>query len=595
MTPFSRILEDSPFLGLCRNLSDPAGMLFGRTKLRPLSPAEIDELSRRGNRSDEWAGIRVTDDFSPDAVVGCMFLGGCVFGGSGGVTHRIDGAEIPAGIYYSTVHDSMIGAGALVHRCELVSRCVIDAGAAVCGSRLCREGSAPFANGTRINAGIETGGRRTAIFADMEPEAAEKMARGVAGGIEPAELEKFLAAYAREAAVPFGYVGKNSRVVGTAVVKDAFIGPGVTIEGAARISNSTIIGTGVSPAFIGAGCVIDDSIIRPGCRVDSQAVLRRAFFADGSGAERQARVSESYIGPNTVIAGGEVTASFVGPFVGFHHDALLIAAFWPDGKGNVGQGANVGSNHNSRMPDGELWPAEGMFFGLGCNIKYPADFSDSPYTVIATGVTTLPQKLEFPFSLVTGPEARPAGVPEGYNRLVPAWVLRENLYALWRNREKFPSRNRTPHIPADFDPFSSGTAERMEDAILRLSPRGEPKDVYLPGDIPGICKNFLLEKDRAAAVETYNFFIRFLFLRGLLVSPGGGSEYPADLAAEYLESLEVQYRMVLGSRRKDFDRGSRIIPDYGDTHPNPEKDEFVIRARGFVDSEIRRLGKGSSP
>ena len=61
----------------------------------------------------------------------------------------------------------------------------------------------------------------------------------------------------------------------------------------------------------------------------------------------------------------QVTSCLVGPFVGFHHQALLIACFWPSGKGNIGYGANVGSNHTLKAPDQELWPGEGLFFGLG--------------------------------------------------------------------------------------------------------------------------------------------------------------------------------------------------------------------------------------
>jgi hypothetical protein len=39
------------------------------------------------------------------------------------------------------------------------------------------------------------------------------------------------------------------------------------------------------------------------------------------------------------------------PFVGFHHQALLIATIWPSGRGNVSHGASVGSNHTGKAPD----------------------------------------------------------------------------------------------------------------------------------------------------------------------------------------------------------------------------------------------------
>ena len=62
-----------------------------------------------------------------------------------------------------------------------------------------------------------------------------------------------------------------------------------------------------------------------------------------------------------------------------------------EGKGNIGYGANIGSNHTGRLPDKECYPGEGVFFGLGCNIKYPCNFQHAPYSLIASGITLLPQ------------------------------------------------------------------------------------------------------------------------------------------------------------------------------------------------------------
>lgn len=61
------------------------------------------------------------------------------------------------------------------------------------------------------------------------------------------------------------------------------------------------------------------------------------------------KLTESILGPDSGVASGECLHSLVGPFVGFHHQALLIATIWPLGRGNVGYGANVGSNHTSRQ------------------------------------------------------------------------------------------------------------------------------------------------------------------------------------------------------------------------------------------------------
>jgi hypothetical protein len=123
------------------------------------------------------------------------------------------------------------------------------------------------------------------------------------------------------------------------------------------------------------------------------------------------------------VSEGEVTASLVGPFVGFHHQALLIAVRWPEGRGNVSFGAAVGCNHTSRAPDQECWLGEGTFMGLGAQVKFPVDLSLSPYSVVASGTAMPPQKVQFPFSLIRAPQSLPSGVPAGCNELIPAWTL----------------------------------------------------------------------------------------------------------------------------------------------------------------------------
>ena len=94
------------------------------------------------------------------------------------------------------------------------------------------------------------------------------------------------------------------------------------------------------------------------------AIVENSLLIEHSCVERHAKVVRSIIGPNTSIAEGEVTSCLVGPFVGFHHQALLIGALWPEGKGNIGYGAECGFKPYGQAPDQEIRCGEGAFFGL---------------------------------------------------------------------------------------------------------------------------------------------------------------------------------------------------------------------------------------
>ncbi|MBN2587105.1 MAG: DUF4954 family protein, partial [Candidatus Fermentibacteraceae bacterium] len=330
-------------------------------------------------------------------------------------------------------------------------------------------------------------------------------------------------------------------------------------------------------ASITDGALVRDSILKWGARADSMAVVERSVVDEASTVEKHGKLTSSFLGPNSVLGAGEVTASLAGPFTACHHQSLLIAARWPEGRGNIGYGANVGSNHTSRLPDQEIRPGEGMFFGLACSVKFPADYSRAPYSIIATGVTTLPQRVEFPFSLICDPFVRAEGVPPAYNQILPAWVLSDNMFAVLRNDRKFRERNSATHWQQENRPaVRKETVELMERAVHLLEVE-ETRDVYLERHIPGLGKNFMTEEHRQKALESYGFHMGLFALEAL--GTQGNLEIEDPFVSRILEErfggmpraelLELRGEMrrrldedAAQSRRRDHVRGSGVIGDY---------------------------------
>jgi hypothetical protein len=354
--------------------------------------------------------------------------------------------------------------------------------------------------------------------------------------------------------------------------------------------------------------------------------VERAVLAEHAEVERHAKVTGSILGPNTAIAQGEVTASLLGPFVASHHQALLIAVSWPEGKGNVSHGASVGSNHTSRAPDQECRPGEGMFFGLGTNIKFPADFSQSPYSVVACGVTTLPQKVCFPFSLINLPSAHWPGISPAFNQITPAWLLTDNLYALKRAEAKYRARNKARRCRLRLEVLRPDTVDLMRDACRRLEAVREIREVYTEREIRGLGANVLLESTRLKAIDAYRFAMRCYALLGLkdflqavrpdacastaawcLTRPSTDArwEHQRVLLCEELRVRDVRSalaqlpavvekvaRDVERSRMKDDERGRRILADYPETHLPTRDDRLVQQSwdeAHRVQAEVERL------
>ena len=608
-----RAITDSELIG---GLFRARGRLAGA---RPLAEEEVALLERAGNGCADWSKVSVGDGFDPRFVRGCMFLGRVKIGATGRAT-ALAGASAPSGVYDSVVADSVICDGACVMRVGLLSKMIVEPGAVVanCSEVTCSAGTS-FGNGLELPVAIETGGREVATYAEVTIPVAAAVAGRRGEAVLLQEYAAAVADYVKAATSDVGVVCEGARVLNTPVVRDAFIGPRALVDGAAWVENVTVLSNAEEKTSITSGAHVKDSLVQWGCEIATMGIVLRSAMTEHSHVERQGRLSDSIVGPNTGLAQGEATACLLGPFIGFHHQALLIAAYWPEGKGNVSSGANVGSNHPSRAPDQEIWPGEGTFFGLGVHIKFPTDFSRAPYSIIATGVTALPQKVSFPFSRIDVPRTYYEGIYPAYNEIIPGWVLSDNIYSVRRNEEKYKKRDRSRRSRFVFNVFRPDTVDLMLDARSRLQAAGG-KDVYTEADVGGLGKNFVVESSRRAGIEAYTFYIRYYALMGLKRVLDGGadpagiverpsleapwehqrgivaSEFPGDDVKSLLGHLvEAQRRIaadVLASKMKDDVRGVRVIDDYESAHTAAHDDGLVVRTREetkAVEAEVEEL------
>ncbi len=611
------------------------GLALGGAACRPLYREEVARLEQLGNTCDDWSRVRVAAGFDWRRVRHTSFHGDVTLGRFGATARLADGLDVPTGVYHSTLANCVIGNDALVRDVKLLANYVVGEGARLCdcGSVACAAGTT-FGNGAVLPVGLETGGRELAVYAELTVEAAAALA--APPGRAPEPYRRALADYLQAVRSDRGIIERGAVIQNAPRVRNVYLGPYARVDGPTLVEDSTLLSGEGEPAEILSGACVTGGLLQWGSRVATLAVVERSVLAEHAEVERHAKVRDSVLGPNTAVAQGEVTASLLGPFVAAHHQSLLIAVLWPEGKGNVSHGASVGCNHTSRAPDQECRPGEGMFFGLGVNVKFPADFSGSPYSVVASGATTLPQKVRFPFSLINLPSSRWPGVSPAYNEITPAWMLTDNLYALKRNEAKYRARNKARRAALRPELFSPETVDLMRDACRRLEGVSRIREVYTERDVEGLGANVMLEASRLRAVEAYRFFVRCYALAGLkdflqaalaegrpgsperwLARPSTDPRWEHQRAllrdelgvrdvAEALRQipplLEKVAQDVQRARAKDQERGLRVMADYADTHPPADRDPFVVqtweearRARAEVERLLARLEAPAVP
>jgi hypothetical protein len=454
-------------------------------------------------------------------------------------------------------------------------------------------------------------------------------------------LDRLLAPYRCE----FGYVGRGAAVLHARRLHSAWIGPGSVVTGASLLREAALVSAEGEPCVAGDEAWIEQAMLHAGARVESGGKVSRSVLLEHAEVAWGGMVSQSVIGPNTHVAKGEITASLLGPFVGFHHQALLISALWPEGIGNIGYGANVGSNHTGKKPDQEIRPGEGNFFGLGCSVKFPANFEDSPYSLFATGVVTLPQRLAFPFSLINQPMSGVAELGPAINEIIPGWMWSDNAYALVRRSYKLIDSDKSRRHDFRVDPettlpagfftgrmFAPEMARRVIRAYRTLAAAPKDKELLLEDDVPGLGKNFLRGKKLAGSIAAYQDYLVFYLLRayadrprdqwnaevtGLADaawealaamgavgaapgvangaregSPGSATGAGSATVGDSRTWLATQFHRLAGFRdslkaslARDDKRGRQIFDDYAAFHDAPESDSALER----LDQEVKGL------
>lgn len=585
------------------------------SKYRPLTPEEISILEKNGNRSESWSQVMVEADFDPNRIHRTTFSGEVFLPRFFGTLLLLGDVSIPTGIYDSMVHGCIIE-NALVYKVAMLSNVLVRSSAVIqnVGS-IVSSGKINYMIGSAMSVGNEMGGRSVLVFPEITTDLIDAQLFHKADSEVQKSFAEQLAAYREEMNLPFGLVGKGAVVSNTNIVRNSWIGAHARVEGATKIRNTVILSSLEVPSHVYDSVILENSNVQMGVTIHTGAEVQGSVIMSRVKVACKAIVKSSIIAPCCHIEEGEVNSSYMGPMTQMHHHSLLIAALWPDGCGNLGYGANVGSNHTGRMPDQEVMPGQGMFFGLGVNIKFPANYRESPFTLIATGVTTMPQRLKFPFSLVRPGDPQLVGVAPRLNEIVPGWNYARNAYALDRNAYKYSVRGKGI-VPANFySIFSAETVRYVYEAYCRLQV-SVIRDVYTKEHIDGLGENFLRERVRQQALHAYSEYLERYVLDciiNLVVGDAGLQTQPVkelrrlittevnkDVVRivplpETFEEVLKRYRQVekdwfervSHGLDKDNERGREIFDDYDEAHPVDKG--FTEWEKSRVEEKLRRI------
>ncbi|NII27744.1 DUF4954 family protein [Pseudoflavitalea sp. X16] len=427
-------------------------------RYRQLTAYEIEMLVRNRNTSDNWNNILVSDAFNPELVQNCKFFGLVRIGKLEPYYLEFHNLRRPVGLYNSTIISCDFGDNVVVDNVNFLSHYItgnevilvnvneIDAtDHAKFGSGILKEGE-PESIRIWLEVCNENGGRRIMPFDGMLPGDAWLWTQFRDDEILQNKLKQFTQQKFDTRRGYYGTIGDRTVIKNCRIVKDVKVGTDAYIKGANKIKNVTINSSAEAPSQVGEGCELVNGIIDYGCRLFYGVKAVRFFLASNSQLKYGARLINSYLGDNSTISCCEVLNSLIFPAHEQHHNNSFLCAALVQGQSNMAAGATIGSNHNSRSPDGELVAGRGFWPGLCVSIKHNSRFAT--FTILAKGDFPAELDIPVPFSLVSNDVTN--------NRLVvmPAYWFLYNMYALARNSWKYVDRdkriNKTQPIEFNF-------------------------------------------------------------------------------------------------------------------------------------------------
>jgi hypothetical protein len=419
------------------------------------------------------------------------------------------------------IQNSILEPGCSIHTNSEISNTHIMKHAAIigCGSITCSHESVTQAkekcgfdmyHGTMdVEVGPEAGGGRL-VNVNVESTLVDvchalNMDSNGSGGTNGAPLVQFdsnSAAAGGGAAVVMNVLCPHSSVLHTPQTNHVLLLPHSSIDSATSVTSALLL----PQSTIKNGCTISHALLQWDATLTSHSDAHHVFLMERAEVGPHSFTANTIYGPDSHVSGGEVHCTVFGPNANSHHQSLLIGILWPLGRGNVGYGSNVGSNHTGRIPDQETSVGEGTFWGLGCVIKFPVDLTSAPYSIIAAGVQLPPQRIQLPFSLITDG-------PGGMNQLTPGWLLQYSPYTVARRTAK------RHDFYTGWKILRPGVMDLLVDARdALLFPKVESSPKVFKGEkaIVGLGANQLTEKGRQIGIRAYTDAIQRYALRGLL-------------------------------------------------------------------------------
>lgn len=316
---------------------------------RQLDEKEIRQLEDNNCWAEDWQRVMVADDFNPNAVKNVTFYGDVKLGSFDKSIEVSKTFMRRTGVYNATLRNVTIGNNSLVENVgNYINNYVIGSDCYI--SNICTmettEG-ATYGEGNIISVLNEVGEGNVVSYHGLTSQIAALMVRHAGNNAFRTAIRRLVAEYIQRTTPDTGTIGNGVKIVNTKEVTNTVVYNDCEINGAARISDCTIMSSPEASVFIGTGVICENSIIAHGSSIINSVKMQDCFVGEACKLSNGFTAAQSVFFANSYMSNGEACAAFCGPFSSSHHKSSLIIggmfSFY-----NAGSATNF-SNHAYKM------------------------------------------------------------------------------------------------------------------------------------------------------------------------------------------------------------------------------------------------------
>lgn len=469
---------------------------------RSLTLDEITQLEQNGCRAEDWNTVGVAEGFDTGYVHNVTFYGDVNVGAMDKNVEIEDGFLRHAGIYNATLRDVTIGDNCLVenignyiNRYEIGEECYISN-----VGKITSDAGATYGEGTTISVLNEAGDGNVVIYKALTSQLAAFMVAGAKDKELYNRLRDIICADVLTRRHNCGTIGCGVKIMNTREIINTAISDESEINGASRLYDCTVAGTGNAGTYIGNDVICENVVVSAGASVLGGARLTNCFVGEACHVGKGFSAEASIFFANSYMDNGEACAAFCGPFTVSHHKSTLLIggmfSFY-----NAGSATNY-SNHAYKIGPVHYGTLQrGAKTASGAHILMPATIG--AFSMCMGKIQNHPDTSDMPFSYVIASGEKTFLVP-GCN-LATVGTYRDT--AKWIKRDMRPHNEKKSIINFNWlSPYTIQKAIRGKAELERLlDEQGTTSDEYEYSTC--VIRNSALKK----GIRMYDMAIKMFF------------------------------------------------------------------------------------